>query len=301
MSNRATHWCYVCRRPVQIRRQDATCPSCSDGFVQEIGEMGGTTSTFGFIGPEFDEIPGYRSRMMEAMSVLMRQRMAVMGDERELDDVHGGHGGAGPVLVIGGGNVPAHAGLGVLLRGGGPRVGVERGGGYRGGLEALFEQLQQRRSIRQGPPPASPSAIDSMPVVTIGRRHLHAEPRCPVCQDKFELGAEAREMPCSHLYHAGCIVPWLVQHNSCPVCRHPLPPPGSGGATGSTSTASPEARRGDGQGRRGSLPFFWPFGSSSSSSSSRSRSHHQCEESSSCMTVYEDPGQVSYTQWYYNH
>ncbi|BAS94699.1 probable E3 ubiquitin-protein ligase RHC1A isoform X2 [Oryza sativa Japonica Group] len=286
MSNRATHWCYVCRRPVRIRggSQDVTCPSCDDGFVQEMSEMGRRTasSTLGFVGPDAgDEFLLRRSPVMEAMSTLMRHAATVGGDEREVD-VHDEHGG--------GDGVPAHARLGVLFRGG-PRVGVERRGGYyRAGLEALFEQLQnQLGSSRQGPPPAPPSAIDAMPVVTISRRHLRAEPRCPVCQDEFQLGAEAREMPCAHLYHADCIVPWLVHHNSCPVCRHSLPPP-------ATTASGGGASGGERQVRRGSRSFLWPFGPTSSTSHS-----HECEDGSSDTTVYEDPGKVRYIRWHYNH
>ncbi|EEE64218.1 hypothetical protein OsJ_19051 [Oryza sativa Japonica Group] len=176
MSNRATHWCYVCRRPVRIRggSQDVTCPSCDDGFVQEMSEMGRRTasSTLGFVGPDAgDEFLLRRSPVMEAMSTLMRHAATVGGDEREVD-VHDEHGG--------GDCVPAHARLGVLFRGG-PRVGVERRGGYyRAGLEALFEQLQnQLGSSRQGPPPAPPSAIDAMPVVTISRRELRGRAAVP--------------------------------------------------------------------------------------------------------------------------
>lgn len=34
---------------------------------------------------------------------------------------------------------------------------------------------------------------------------------CPVCKDDYGLGEHVRQLPCNHLFHDGCIVPWLEQ------------------------------------------------------------------------------------------
>ncbi|KAI3952881.1 hypothetical protein MKW92_035401 [Papaver armeniacum] len=42
---------------------------------------------------------------------------------------------------------------------------------------------------------------------------------CVICMDKFEAGTVVRYMPCSHIFHEVCLVPWLQENNSCPLCR----------------------------------------------------------------------------------
>ncbi|KAI4323331.1 hypothetical protein L6164_022946 [Bauhinia variegata] len=45
---------------------------------------------------------------------------------------------------------------------------------------------------------------------------------CAVCKDPICVDAEAKQLPCKHLYHSDCIIPWLAHHSSCPLCRFQL-------------------------------------------------------------------------------
>jgi E3 ubiquitin-protein ligase RNF115/126 len=288
--------------------------------------MGGTLNTYGLVDPDFEERRARRFGMMEAMSSLMRQRMAEMNRD-SFFDIHGRQGtstehGRRPTSVptlIFGSNPPPRADSGNVnvVFSGGRRLGIDRPNFSRflvgSSLEALFEQLLLQ-SNRQGPAPAPQSAIDSMPVVKINRRHLNDDAQCPVCKEKFETGAEAREMPCKHLYHTDCIIPWLVQHNSCPVCRHPLPPQRSGStnslrapsaysneaAVAGVTEADPEPvpinNGGANQETHSSFSFLWPFGPSSSNPTS-----YQYEETVDEPAVYDPNNQIGYSEWYYDH
>ncbi|XP_042561599.1 E3 ubiquitin-protein ligase RNF181 [Clupea harengus] len=73
------------------------------------------------------------------------------------------------------------------------------------------------------PPAASKTVVQSLPVVIISPEQADKGLKCPVCLLEFEELESAREMPCKHLFHSGCILPWLGKTNSCPLCRFELP------------------------------------------------------------------------------
>nr|KAF6329275.1 ring finger protein 181 [Pipistrellus kuhlii] len=57
------------------------------------------------------------------------------------------------------------------------------------------------------PPPAAKTAVESLPRTVI--RGSRPELKCPVCLLEFEEEETAIEMPCHHLFHSNCILPWL--------------------------------------------------------------------------------------------
>ncbi|AES62152.1 zinc finger, C3HC4 type (RING finger) protein [Medicago truncatula] len=36
---------------------------------------------------------------------------------------------------------------------------------------------------------------------------------------QISVNEEAKQLPCNHLYHSGCITPWIHRRSSCPICR----------------------------------------------------------------------------------
>ncbi|KAA8520303.1 hypothetical protein F0562_014559 [Nyssa sinensis] len=73
--------------------------------------------------------------------------------------------------------------------------------------------------------PASKAAVQAIPTIKITASLLELDPiiLCAVCKDQFVIDVEVKQLPCKHMYHSDCILPWFLQHNSCPVCRFQLP------------------------------------------------------------------------------
>uniref|UniRef100_A0A1D1XDG4 RING-type E3 ubiquitin transferase n=1 Tax=Anthurium amnicola TaxID=1678845 RepID=A0A1D1XDG4_9ARAE len=238
------YWCYRCSRFVGVWGRDAiVCPDCETGFVER-----------------FETPPGRggpRRRPFPAAAVsILNPSGAGAGVSRpnHLPDVllhrsRRAAAGAGdrppfnPIIVLrralDGGVV---AGADADMPGGTFELYYDDGVGsglrplpasvsdflMGSGFDRLLEQLAQLEINGIGGrgcehPPASKAAVESMPTVEIAEAHVGSDAHCAVCKEPFEMGAEAREMPCKHIYHQDCIFPWLSLRNSCPVCRHEMP------------------------------------------------------------------------------
>lgn len=85
-------------------------------------------------------------------------------------------------------------------------------------LDLLLQNLVESDPNRHGTPPAKKEAIEALPTVVVKETS-----QCSVCLDDLETGSKAKQMPCKHVFHGRCIIPWLELHGSCPVCRFQLP------------------------------------------------------------------------------
>ncbi|KAF2309854.1 hypothetical protein GH714_005384 [Hevea brasiliensis] len=75
-----------------------------------------------------------------------------------------------------------------------------------------------------GTVPASKASIDGLTRLRFHRGPHDPGVTCVVCLEELEEEDDLIELPCSHLYHEGCIVKWLLSSHLCPLCR--ILPPG---------------------------------------------------------------------------
>ncbi|CAM8969736.1 unnamed protein product [Rhodiola kirilowii] len=106
-----------------------------------------------------------------------------------------------------------------------PHVGNIEDSMDTAGFEAFLDHLADSETSRQGAPPAAVSFLKNMPhlVITEEHRRTQDDLTCAICKDIMFIGTEVNELPCSHVYHSYCILPWLSVRNSCPLCRFELP------------------------------------------------------------------------------
>ena len=97
---------------------------------------------------------------------------------------------------------------------------------YEEDLESIINQIMVNDPNKYGNPPASKKSVETLEKYIIDQSKLASfgeENTCSVCKDEFEIGNTCLTMPCSHHFHEDCLLPWLKERNSCPICRYELP------------------------------------------------------------------------------
>lgn len=99
--------------------------------------------------------------------------------------------------------------------------------------DAFFEMVrrisEREAEARKKANAAKKDTVAKLPVIRIEKKHCKTinnkleAPMCTVCCEHIELTKKGMFMPCGHVYHPDCLMPWLEKNNTCPVCRFELP------------------------------------------------------------------------------
>lgn len=82
---------------------------------------------------------------------------------------------------------------------------------------SFMEQLQSSfdDELKQGLPKEMIEKVKRMKMGKSGQD-------CSVCSEGFRKGEKIRKLPCKHIFHDKCIMPWLEKNSTCPNCRFNL-------------------------------------------------------------------------------
>lgn len=48
---------------------------------------------------------------------------------------------------------------------------------------------------------------------------IEDQPLCPICCEDYTPGEMVKMLPCKHVFHGECVMPWLDAKKACPICR----------------------------------------------------------------------------------
>lgn len=106
------------------------------------------------------------------------------------------------------------------------------------GVENLNEMIARLLSQLSviGPEPASEEQLNRLPLASFRPQCFEGSQQCSVCLEAFDVGDMITTLPCSHYYHNTCIIQWLQQCGTCPVCRQSLTTADNTAAVGGADT-----------------------------------------------------------------
>ncbi|KAG7196940.1 hypothetical protein KM043_000210 [Ampulex compressa] len=248
-------YCHMCDVEIERLLPDYTCPTCASGFIEELeggnNDVNAATNVPAddSIDVEVDLQGHYLSQQQDLMDIVLGLTNPGLGapvtntnnargarrgtnvwsrgsqDPRRSNSNRGRQEGMiyrevieDFILNVSGLNHP------VSQDGPPPVLFLGNPGDYvwgRDGLDTIVTQLLNQMD-GTGPPPLSQKQIDEIPTTTVSASHVECKLQCSVCWDDFMLSEPVKQLPCQHVYHAPCIVPWLELHGTCPICRQSL-------------------------------------------------------------------------------
>lgn len=103
-------------------------------------------------------------------------------------------------------------------------------------LDRIITNLMEANPQSNAAAPASAEAIARLARKPLDEEMLGPELKgeCTICIDDMGVGDMATVLPCRHWFHDECVVLWLKEHNTCPICRAAI----DGDAAGQPQQAS---------------------------------------------------------------
>lgn len=91
-------------------------------------------------------------------------------------------------------------------------------------LDRIITQLMEAHPQSNAAPPATEQAIEELEKKKLDKDMIGESDKveCTICIDEMHEGDEVTVLPCKHWFHGECVVLWLKEHNTCPICRSPI-------------------------------------------------------------------------------
>ncbi|KAL0930423.1 uncharacterized protein CTRU02_214498 [Colletotrichum truncatum] len=111
-------------------------------------------------------------------------------------------------------------------------------------LDRIISTLMEQNPQSNAAPPATDEGLRKLERKKVDQKMLGPEGKveCTICIDSFNEGDDATVLPCKHWFHDQCVVMWLKEHNTCPICRTPIEEPSN---SNSNSDNNNNSRSGD--------------------------------------------------------
>ena len=87
-------------------------------------------------------------------------------------------------------------------------------------LRDELEQIQNvfdNVSSSQKPKSLSASQLESITDVNLTIDLICSQPSCPICSEDYSVGEHVCKLPCEHIFHRSCVIPWIEMKRTCPV------------------------------------------------------------------------------------
>lgn len=89
-------------------------------------------------------------------------------------------------------------------------------------LELLYSMLNIQDIVNQDNMDSVcvPLTENQIELLKISKYNNESEISCSICQNDIVLDSEIIELPCKHIFHKDCVLPWVKEyHHVCALCK----------------------------------------------------------------------------------